>query len=125
MNEKLKGNYYEVKQWSGTPEEGHFDIEILATSSVFEGHFPGRPICPGVCGIAIIRNCAAMLVNCPLTISAIKQCRFVEVATPQKAGHQTLDIKLTKADEEGTYKAEAIMHDNEHTYLTFKGLLKA
>lgn len=59
-----------------------FIVELNAEHPIYKGHFPSRPITPGVCSIAIIVECAAQLLHKKLTLSAIRQCRLKDPIEP-------------------------------------------
>lgn len=95
-------------------------IRLLADCDVYRGHFPGDPVCPGVCNIETIKECAAMVIGRPLRIVTIKQCRLTAIATPTVCPELDIDIVATP-DGTDTYKLQATMHTGDTTYMDFKG----
>lgn len=49
---------------------------------VYEGHFPGNPITPGVLSLRMIRECVSREMGRPLHYAAIKSCRYVALIRP-------------------------------------------
>ena len=71
----LENKYYKVLR-ARVEGEGKavYHVAILPECNVYEGHFPGNPVCPGVCNIQTIKECASLLTGKELRISSIKQC---------------------------------------------------
>lgn len=107
-----------------TTNDAVFLCELKPDCDVYRGHFPGKPVAPGVCNIEMIRECAEMLVEQDLLIDTIKQCRLTAVATP--AVCPKVDVKVSVAHIEGTddYNVVASISDAETSYMELKGTLK-
>lgn len=101
--------------------EAIFLCELKADCDVYRGHFPGKPVSPGVCNIEMIRECAEMLVGEDLQIDTIKQCRLTAVASPSVC--PKVDVSVTVARLEGTrnYNVVAMIRDAEQSYMELKG----
>ena len=59
-----------------------FDISLNADCPVYEGHFPGEPVSPGVCNIQMIKECAEQVAGKSLFLNNLQQCRLTTVVTP-------------------------------------------
>ena len=119
----LEGDYYTLLGSDADGLSGSFDLAIRPESRIFEGHFPGNPVCPGVCGVELIRECAARVVGCNLRIARISKCRFLSVARPQDGCRLSFDVALTPADD-GAYQLRAKMHDGSKDYMSFAGTVQ-
>ena len=98
--------------------------DLKADCDVYAGHFPGKPVSPGVCNIEMIRECAEMLVGQDLLIDTIKQCRLTAVASP--AVCPKVDVRVMVARVEGTdsYNIVASIADASTSYMEMKATLK-
>lgn len=63
-------------------EEYLFEAELNPGHPVFKGHFPGRPVMPGVCTIRLVRECVSKISGCPVMFSAIRSCKFLSAVVP-------------------------------------------
>lgn len=115
----LRGRYYKIDGWNTEEGETTFRITLLPDCDVYRGHFPGKPVCPGVCNVQVVKECAMLLTGKQLSITAIRQCRFTAVATPARC--PWLDVSLHTEPVEGGYAVTARMADDTTTYLDFKG----
>lgn len=59
-----------------------FTIVINSEDPLFKGHFPFRPILPGVCTMQIIKECICSILSRDLYFSNITQCKFVGMIDP-------------------------------------------
>ena len=116
----LENKYYKVLR---AREEGEgkavYHLAILPECNVYEGHFPGNPVCPGVCNIQTIKECASILVGKELRITSIKQCLFTAIATPTVCPEVDVEVEVKEAG--GSYTIVASISDEKRQYLTFKG----
>lgn len=98
-----------------TQEDGSvvYHVSLNTTHDVYKGHFPERPITPGVCSIQMIKELAEDAYSRPLTISEIGRCRLTSMVTPD--GSPTLYIKV-KIDEDT--KLSASIFNGDITYMT-------
>lgn len=120
----LKDKYYKVmKENRIDANTGVYLISLLPQADVYRGHFPQKPVCPGVCNIEVIRECTEMLTGQDLSLTTINRCRLTAVATPQVC--PLVDVTINVARQEGTdtYSVVAKIADFETTYLEFKGEL--
>lgn len=115
----LENRFYSVIEEGRALHEAVFVVSILPDCNVYEGHFPGNPVCPGVCNIQTIKECAESLVGKELTIKTIKQCRLTAVATPQVCPELTVTVKEEK--KEGGYLITANIRDDKQGYMELKG----
>lgn len=118
----LKDKYYKImKENRLDANNGVYLLSLLPQADVYRGHFPQKPVCPGVCNIETIRECAEMLTGRDLFIKTIKQCRLTAVATPQIC--PLIDVTVSVARIEGTdsYSVIGKIADAEIVYMELKG----
>ncbi len=106
-----------------TANDAVFLCELKPDCDVYRGHFPDKPVSPGVCNIEMIRECAEMLIGQDLLIDTIKQCRLTAVASPSIC--PKVDVKVTVARVEGTenYNIVASIADASTSYMEMKATL--
>jgi len=84
-------------------EEGKYEfiVEINPEDSLFKGHFPGRPILPGVCTILIVKECICSVLGKDLHFMNIAQCKFIGMVDPNIDNKLviTISIKTENSDE--------------------------
>lgn len=63
-------------------DENGFLLRMLEGHPVYEGHFPGNPITPGVLSIQMVRECLSCYFGRNLQFTTIKNCRLVAMIRP-------------------------------------------
>ncbi|MHC5054345.1 MAG: 3-hydroxyacyl-ACP dehydratase FabZ family protein [Planctomycetota bacterium] len=63
---------------------------------VFAGHFPGKPILPGMLGIEMVRAVCERALGTRLNISEIERVKFLKEVLPGDEGE--VEIGLERAD---------------------------
>lgn len=116
----LENKYYKVLRVREVGEgKAVYHVAILPGCNVYEGHFPGNPVCPGVCNIQTIKECASLLTGKELRISSIKQCLLTAIATPTVCPEVDVEVELKETA--GKYSIVATISDEKRQYMTFKG----
>lgn len=96
-----------------------YTCELLADCDVYKGHFPGKPVSPGVCNIEMIKECAMLLTGKDLIIKSIKQCRLTAVASPSVC--PVVKVKVCANPTEGGYTVVASIADETQSFMEYKG----
>ena len=116
---RLEGYYYDLIDKNTGTDGGTFRIALRQECDIYAGHFPGHPVCPGVCHIQMVKECAERLAGKGLHISYIRQCRLTAVATPAVCPELVLSIQVVPV--EAGYGVVATLSDAERTYMEYKG----
>lgn len=116
---KLENNYYKLISMHCNGTSGVFHLALCPDCEVYRGHFPGNPVCPGVCNIQTIKECAERLMGRRLHIGSIRRCRLTAVATPVTSPELTVKIGLLPT--ENGYDITATVSDVERMYMDYKG----
>lgn len=118
----LEDEYYTLIDSQTDSVTGCLTIRVNPASRIFEGHFPGNPICPGVCGVELIRECASIVLAQEVRISKINKCRFLSVARPQEDCRFCISIATTPMGD-GSCLIKAKMSDGKADYISFSGVV--
>lgn len=96
---------------SGKTEEGGayvYTLELNAKHSIFEGHFPGKPVVPGVLTLMMTRKCAEDAAKTgPMRIAFVKEAKYI---APIKPDGRKVVISFTM-DEGRNIKADVMSDD--------------
>ena len=116
----LENKFYRVlSEERGEGLSAKYRVAILPECNVYDGHFPGDPVCPGVCNIETIKECAILLCGEQLRYSTIKQCRLTALATPTVCPEVDVQVNLSPSGE--GYTLRATIADDRQTYMILKG----
>lgn len=78
-------------------------LKMLDGHPVYQGHFPGNPITPGVLSLRMIREYVSQEIGRPLHYAAIKNCRYVALIRPGDT--LRLQRQITENESSVTVKA--------------------
>jgi 3-hydroxyacyl-[acyl-carrier-protein] dehydratase len=73
-----------------------FEFRFGATDPVFAGHFPNRPLLPGVFQLEMARAAAEWALDCKLSVREICRAKFQRPILPEDPVR--LELKLLEAD---------------------------
>lgn len=62
----------------------------------FAGHFPTRPVLPGVFQLEIVRFAAELVLNCSLAVREIKKAKFLRPIAPNE--FVRVELNLSEGD---------------------------
>ena len=83
--------------------EMEFEFQFGADDPTFAGHFPGRPILPGVFQLELTRVAAESVLKCSLSIREIRKAKFQRPILPE----ETVRLALKLSEHGGTIQARA------------------
>lgn len=87
----------------------HFAIQLNSSSFIYQTHFPGEPITPGVCIVQMGKEILEELLHQPLEISMVKNVKFLSPISPEETtAIEYLVNKITRSDD-GTVKAQIVV----------------
>lgn len=87
---------------------------------VFEGHFPGNPILPGVCTVQIIREILEMSLGKDLLLTRAGNIKYLGFINPVTTSEIHFDLVL-KNPETGPLSCSALVSAGGTTLCSFKG----
>ena len=75
------------------------EIELNPGHVLYQGHFPGQPVVPGVCTLQIIKESAEQIANQPLQYVQIASSKFLSAINPLETPLLQLFIRLEETEE--------------------------
>nr|WP_314603929.1 3-hydroxyacyl-ACP dehydratase [uncultured Capnocytophaga sp.] len=93
-------NFYILKEIN-TLGQGKYTckIHLNASHPIFEGHFPGNPVTPGVCMLQIIKNISQKLLQKQLFLVKTSNVKFMALIDPNKTPELILDLEIEQQSE--------------------------
>lgn len=94
-------DFYKVLSEEKTGD-AKYNIRILvnANHEVFEGHFPGNPIMPGVCMIQIIKELTESITKSSLMIQTLTNVKFMALINPEINPELRLELDITTTEDD-------------------------
>jgi 3-hydroxyacyl-[acyl-carrier-protein] dehydratase len=89
----LKDDLYTIDEALDREGVVTFQIRFAAAHTLYEGHFPGQPVTPGVVLAEIVRELFESVQNTPLRMVTMRQCKFLAAHDPVSDPFMTIEIK--------------------------------
>ena len=96
-------------------------IEINAKHKIFEGHFPGQPIVPGVCMLQISKEIVEQVLGYSIQLQSADHLKFLAFINPVENNCLNAELQYNMLPEE-TIRVNATLLDSKTTYFKFKGI---
>ncbi|WP_159022224.1 3-hydroxyacyl-ACP dehydratase [Formosa sp. L2A11] len=77
----------------------HVTINLNKDHDVFNGHFPGNPVTPGVCMVQIIKEITQDYVNTPLFLQNISNIKFTALINPNVNAELILELSIIEEND--------------------------
>ena len=98
-----------------------FNLELNPGHAIYDGHFPGNPVVPGVCQIQMILEMISLAENKPMRMNKADTVKFLSLIVPGINPSLTFDIASRESDN-GRISANVTISDGDTIFLKFKGI---
>ncbi len=117
----LKG-LYDIKTLTSNGVNSYSaQVGINPEDPIFSGHFPGQPVLPGVCTLAILKDCICKVTAKRLIYCEVAQCKFTGMVDPSLSG--ILDIEFVLAGAEEQLTVNASVSEGERVVMKIKAVM--
>jgi 3-hydroxyacyl-[acyl-carrier-protein] dehydratase len=111
----------ELSASGGYSERYRFRIKLNPSHPVYEGHFSGNPVVPGVCQIQMIKELLSLIKGRELFLKQSENVKFLSLMVPVENKIITADINIRET-KDGGIQVNATLIDDEIVFIKFKGL---
>lgn len=103
----LLKDFYTLKDFEKASETKYVaNISLNKQHAIFQGHFPGNPVTPGVCMMQIIKNLTEQVVEQQLFLSRSSNVKFMALINPEENPDLRLELDIVQDD--GQYKVKNV-----------------
>jgi 3-hydroxyacyl-[acyl-carrier-protein] dehydratase len=118
----LANDLYKVISNQSDPGKLKARITFDKKHRIFNGHFPGHPVVPGVCMMQIVREVMELDQDKRLKIAVGNNLKFMNIIDPEQ--NAEVDVTVTYTQEGNDYKINAMLLEGNVTFFKFKGVLQ-
>jgi 3-hydroxyacyl-[acyl-carrier-protein] dehydratase len=91
------------------------EINLNSKHPIFKGHFPGLPVVPGVCMMAIVKELLQKGVGKKLLLQKADTIKFLALINPNE--HPSVDVEIKYvSNDDGTYSTDAVIFADNRPY---------
>ena len=117
----LLGDFYTIKNLTTVDSAVNAELELNASHKIYEGHFPGQPVTPGVCMMQMVKEIIETVLQRETSLVRASEMKFLLMIIPGENNIINAQIKYSIDENEGIHVIAALLKDNT-TYFKFKGL---
>lgn len=99
----LKDSFYNVQSLEVVDNNLEANIVIDPKHTIFDGHFPGNPITPGVVQMEIIKELLSVHFGKKANLKTMGNCKFLAILNPNETPQVSVKLSLT-TQEDGSIK---------------------
>jgi len=118
----LKNDFFkilDIKETGGN--ELIAEIKLNPEHQIFDGHFPGNPVVPGVVSIQMINEILSERLDKKLMLTQARNIKFPAMINPTINPELHFQIKYSKQENEA-YKINAQIYFEDTVFLKFNGI---
>lgn len=116
----LADNFYTIIKSGMEGNTIQASLSIQASHAIFEGHFPGQPIVPGVCMIQMAREVSERALKKKLSIVKGDNIKFLAMLNPQETPVVELTVQLKKNNT--AHEVQATLFAGPVVFFKFNGI---
>jgi 3-hydroxyacyl-[acyl-carrier-protein] dehydratase len=90
---------YNTETFTKTDGDLTARIRIDPGHEIFKGHFPGRPVMPGVCMIQIVKELTERALEKELFLSVASNVKFMAIINPETDPELVLELTISGEDD--------------------------
>ncbi len=95
-------------------------VDINPSHNIFKGHFPDRPVMPGVCLTNMLTDTISVREQKDYYLASADYIKFINVVLPDQVQSVNIQLKITSSEATKIW-AEGSILSGTTTYLKFKG----
>ena len=121
----LSGNFFNIQSFTSDDSEEtlhsyHAVVSLNACHPIYQGHFPGNPVVPGVCQVQMVKELVEKAVNHTLTLFESDNIKFLSMISPKVNQQLEFNI-LIKPISQQHLSITATIGFGSSVFLKFKG----
>lgn len=120
----LKDDFYSIIQLTDADNTVQATLQLNPAHRIFEGHFPGQPVVPGVCMIQMVKELLEMASGKTLMLNQADSIKFLSVINPVDAILVQAQVQYSEK-QNNELQVTASLHCEERICLKLKSVFIA
>ena len=117
----LQGDFFTISNIETTGFEIKATMIINASHKIFNGHFPGQPVVPGVYMLQMVKEMMEQVTAKKTNLIKSSEMKFLAIIDPSQNNNINATLKYT-IDGNQNLVVSAVLFKDELTHFKFKGL---
>lgn len=120
----LLDNFYTIDTTTTTDADSwSVALTLNSEHALYQGHFPGHPVVPGVCTLQLIKECAEGICGHSLQYTQIGSCKFLSAIDPTQTNKLELSLTLKETEKKGVLQLLAEGQTSNGPFIKLKAQL--
>ena len=124
-DQMLSANFFDIQSFAGPFTDGSQQKYMVVTTlnsnhPVYQGHFPGNPVMPGVCQVQMVKELVEKALGQSLRLTASDNIKFLSAINPLVYPRLEFNINI-KPFSDRQISASASIGSGNMIFLKFKG----
>ena len=116
----LLNNFFHINDLKIDGFDVSATLTIDADHKIFEGHFPGQPVVPGVCMMQIIKEMMEQVTKRKTNLLKAHDMKFLALIDPSRNNNIQASLKYS-IEEDGSMIVNATLFRESLIHFKFKG----
>lgn len=113
----LKDNFFSIVKFSTiNTNKASIEIKLNPDHAIFQGHFPNRPITPGVCILQIAKELFSSVKVNNYIINKIKNVKFINPIDPNVNSNINYDLDWEESSDGLSYQIKTVAYFEGTTF---------
>ena len=117
----LVNDFFTIDKLEKEGGEIRADLVINADHKIFEGHFPGHPVVPGVCMMQMVKEIIEKVIGEKTDLVRAGEMKFLAIIDPKENNMIRATLKYN-IEENGNLAVSATFFKESLIHFKFKGL---
>lgn len=117
----LKDDFFKINSIETSDGVINAALEINASHKIFEGHFPGIPVVPGVCMMQMVKEVLECVIGRGTRLKNADHLKFLAVINPLENNLVNASIRYS-TNEDGSIKVNASLANSTATNLKLQAI---
>ena len=117
----LVNDFFTVSKLEEEGFEIRAELVINANHKIFEGHFPGHPVVPGVCMMQMVKEIIEKIIGEKTDLVRAGEMKFLAIINPKENNMIRATLKYN-IEENGNMAVSATLFKESLIHFKFKGL---
>ncbi|MEI6766268.1 MAG: 3-hydroxyacyl-ACP dehydratase [Bacteroidota bacterium] len=116
----LLNDFFTITGIESVDDKNIVSVELNKSHTIYDGHFPGNPVVPGVCQTQMIKEALESIIGSKLRMTTANEIKYLAVINPEVDSHLVIEMKI-KTQEEGLIAVNSAIISGEKQFLKFRG----
>lgn len=95
---RLSDSFFYVVRREKDGDKQLFTVRLNGKHEIFEAHFPGEPVTPGVCQLQMVTECAEQLLGKRIYVKEVKNIKYLLLMRPVEGCEYLIELSGVEAE---------------------------